>query len=91
MLTVIWRVRALEQLDAIANYVGERNAAAADSLVDRIEAVAERLGEFPYMYRRGRVEGTREAIAHPNYLIVYRVKTEIVEIVSVHHTGRQYP
>jgi plasmid stabilization system protein ParE len=43
------------------------------------------------MYRAGRVEGTREAVVHPNYIIVYRIGTEAVEILDVLHTRRQYP
>lgn len=43
------------------------------------------------MYRVGRREGTREAVLHPNYVLVYRVGADTVEIVSVMHTRRQYP
>jgi plasmid stabilization system protein ParE len=37
------------------------------------------------------VEGTREAVVHPNYIIVYRVTTDAVEIVSVVHARQEYP
>jgi plasmid stabilization system protein ParE len=35
--------------------------------------------------------GTREAVAHPNYLLIYRVGDGVVEILAVLHTRQQYP
>lgn len=58
---------------------------------DIIEACAERLPQFPYMYRAGRFAGTREAVAHPNYILIYRVTTQAVEILAVVHARREYP
>ena len=43
------------------------------------------------MYRSGRVPGTREAVAHPNYILIYKVGADAVEIVNVIHSRRQYP
>jgi toxin ParE1/3/4 len=56
-----------------------------------IEGAVQPLAEHPYLFRPGRVPGTRELIAHPNYLVVYRVTAEQVEIVSVLHVRQQYP
>jgi toxin ParE1/3/4 len=47
--------------------------------------------DHPFLYRPGRVAGTREAVVHPNYILVYRVTAEAVEIVSVVHARQQYP
>ena len=91
MLTLIWRDSAREDVRAIFNYIAERNTAAAAKLRDAIVACAERLPEHPFMYWPGRAEGTREAVVHPNYILVYRVTAEAVEIVNVIHTRRRYP
>ena len=40
---------------------------------------------------RARVAGTREAVVHPNYILVYRVTGEAVEIVRLVHSRQQYP
>ncbi|HLL30469.1 MAG TPA: type II toxin-antitoxin system RelE/ParE family toxin, partial [Allosphingosinicella sp.] len=45
-----------------------------------MEACAERLPDHPFLYRPGRAPGTREAVVHPNYILIYRVKGEAVEI-----------
>ena len=47
--------------------------------------------EFPNGFRPGRIGGTREIVAHPNYIIVYRVQTDRIDIVSVLHARQEYP
>ncbi len=91
MTALIWRETALSDLEAIHGYVAVHDPAAADRLQEIFETSAERLAEHPFMYRRGRTDGTREAVVHPNYILVYRVTAEAVEIVNVLHTRRQYP
>jgi toxin ParE1/3/4 len=91
VLKLEWSELALDQLDLIADYIGQYNPAAVDRIIDRIETCAERLTEFPYIYRAGRVPGTRDALAHPNYILVYRVTADSVEILRVLHTRQQYP
>ncbi len=56
-----------------------------------IEDAVLLLPEYPWLFRPGRVEGTRELVAHPNYIIVYRVTDDAIEIVSVLHARQQYP
>lgn len=43
------------------------------------------------MYRPGRVAGTREALITPNYVLIYRVHADVIEILNVKHTRQQYP
>ena len=91
MLTLEWSDEALDDLDQLAEYIGERNPMAGARLLDRIETFAERLCHFPYMHRTGRAPGTREAVVTPTYMLIYRVTADAVEILSVVHTRQQYP
>lgn len=91
MIRIIWRERALEELEDIIDYIGDRNVAAALKLEAEIRACAERIGHTPLAYRKGRVAGTREAVAHPNYILIFRPTDDIVEILNVVHSRRQYP
>ena len=91
MLSLVWRESAREDVKQITSYIADRNLPAAERLKRVIEAVAERLPQHPFMYRRGRAPETREAIVHPNYIIIYRVTEEAVEIVNVIHARQQYP
>jgi toxin ParE1/3/4 len=91
MMRLVWREDALDDLDRIVLYIGRHNLDAGFRMQALIEASAERLAEHPYMFRTGRLPGTREAVVHPNYILVYRVGADTVEIVNVLHTRRQYP
>jgi len=78
-------------LAEIVAYIEERDPGAAERLNADIVATAEKFSERPYMYRPGRVAGTREAIVRPNYLIVYQVGKTTVDVLRVLHAARQYP
>lgn len=91
MLPLIWRPEALDDLDRTIDYIEERNPAAAGRLGNAIRHTADRLPDHPYMYRPGRVPGTREAVVHPNYVLVYRITVDAIEILALLHTRQQYP
>ncbi len=46
---------------------------------------------MPYLFRRGRVPGTREYVVHPNYIVVYRVGQNVIDVLRVLHSRQQYP
>jgi len=91
MLKLVWRASALDDLEVIVAFIADRDIGAAERLQDAIEACAERLPDHPFLYRPGRVPGTREAVVHPNYIIIYRVTGDAVEVVNLVHARRQYP
>jgi len=89
-MLVEWRPEARAELRAILNYILERNVVAASDLNQAIEVATSALPQHPYLYRLGRMSGTREIIVHPNYLVVYRV-THQIEILAVLHARQEYP
>ncbi|WP_299314751.1 type II toxin-antitoxin system RelE/ParE family toxin [uncultured Halomonas sp.] len=91
MLPVEWRPQARQSLWAILDYLGDRNPYAAEALYRTIEETTEALPQHPYLYRPGRVSGTREAVVHPNYLVIYRVTSDHIAIVNVLHARQEYP
>ena len=90
MLPLIWHDDALDDLEAIVDFIETQNPAAARRIGSAIRETAERLPDHPYMYRTGRIPGTREALITPNYVLVYRV-SDIIEILAILHTRQQYP
>ncbi|MDV3457247.1 type II toxin-antitoxin system RelE/ParE family toxin [Sphingomonas sp. HF-S4] len=90
MLPIRWRPEARLQLSAITHDIARRNPAAADRLGAAIKHTVSQLPGHPHIYRPGRMEGTREAIVHPNYILVYRVG-DAIEILSILHARQQYP
>ncbi|MCP2055598.1 type II toxin-antitoxin system RelE/ParE family toxin [Pseudomonas sp. ChxA] len=89
-MRVEWRPEARAELRAILNYIVEHNVAAASLLNEAIEAATTALPQHPYLYRLGRVSGTREIVVHPNYLVIYRI-TDWIEILTVLHARQEYP
>nr|WP_013207365.1 type II toxin-antitoxin system mRNA interferase toxin, RelE/StbE family [Ralstonia solanacearum]CBJ34352.1 Addiction module toxin, RelE/StbE [Ralstonia solanacearum PSI07] len=90
-MTVVWLPQAIENLVDIVDYIGTDNPAAAVELGAQIRAKASRLADHPTLYKPGRVRGTRECVVTENYLIVYRVKDEQVQVLRVLHARQQWP
>ncbi|MBI0326929.1 type II toxin-antitoxin system RelE/ParE family toxin [Burkholderia plantarii] len=91
MLPVEWRPRARFRLYKILADIAELNVFAADDLASDIEQATSNLPAHPYLYRLGRVAGTREIVVHPNYIVIYRVQPTFIEVVNVVHARQQYP
>ena len=70
MLPIIWRASARADLAAIIRYIAEHDIPAARRLKSHPESVVLPLAEHPYLYRPGRVPGTRELVAHPNFILL---------------------
>ena len=66
-----WKAAAIADLLAIIDYISDENPGAAQALKDKIEDKASRLMEHPRMYRADRVNGTREMVVYPNYVVIY--------------------
>mgnify|MGYP003641520470 FL=1 len=90
MLAIHWYDEAIEDLVGIVAYIAERDPQAAQRLRERIEAALGLVAEQPYMHKVGRVAGTREIVAHPNYVVVYLV-TDRIEVAAVLHARQEYP
>ena len=91
MRHVSWLETASRDLDEILGYIEDRNLLATLNLQREIEHAVSQLPQHPYLYRLGRVPGTRELVVHPNYIVVYRIAHSAVEIVNVLHSRQQYP
>jgi toxin ParE1/3/4 len=91
-MKVRWTVRATRALLEIHDRIALDNRAAAKALSHRARAYTrDTLSSHPYSGRPGRVEGTRESVIHPNYILVYRITVDSIEIITVRHTARQWP
>ena len=91
MQTVRWSDEATTDLVDIIDYIEQHNPIAAQSLHAAIVQSAENLPLMPYLFRLGRVVGTREHVVHPNYIVVYQVGDDAIDILRVLHSRQQYP
>lgn len=90
-MRVEWQAAALINLADILDDISEESPQGAAKLSAEIQSKTARLEENPNLYRAGRVRGTRECVITENYLLVYRVKGDTVQIVRMLHTRRQWP
>jgi toxin ParE1/3/4 len=97
---VRWLRTTLANLDAEAEYIAEDNPAAAGRVVLRILRAVELLKKNPALGRAGRVAGTRElvvvgtrelVVVGTPYVVPYRVRGEVVEILRMFHAARKWP
>ena len=86
-----WRATAVADLSAIVDYIADDNLDAAQALKDEIEEKTARLPDNPRLYRVGRVDGTREMVVRPNYIVVYADDSQTVTILRVLHAAQQWP
>ena len=82
--------RAIEDLIEIWTYVARDNRAAADRLLDSLDARMAVLREQPYIGRARTelVPGLR-SLTEGSYLILYRVAKDRIEIVRCVHGARR--
>ena len=91
MLVVEWSDEAQLDLAEIQFYIEQHDPQAALALRSLIESGAERLPLMPFAFRPGRVPNTREYVVHPNYIVIYRVQIDCIEVVDVVHSRQQFP
>jgi len=92
MLPIVWDEAAREELAEIVEYIAVFNQVAAEQLRERLENAVLPLCEYPLMYPESRkMPGCREIVAHPNYLMFYRVMTDRIRIEMVAHGRRNFP
>lgn len=90
-MRLAWTRPAQRDRARIRAYVATDNPRAALALDELIAVKAARLAEHPHLGRPCRVEGTRELIAHRNYILVYDIADDLVRILRVLHAARQWP
>lgn len=67
----------------IGKQIAKDSPTNAAKMVDFIEDKVTPLAAYPNMGRVGRKRGTRELVAHENYIVIYRALPEKVEILRV--------
>jgi plasmid stabilization system protein ParE len=86
-----YSARARFQIEAIHDFLFERNPSAARRVAAEIRASARSLVDFPHMGRKGEAAGTREWVVRRSpYLIVYEVDAENSEVwvLGVFHAAQ---
>jgi len=90
MVEIIWAPRALDDLEALIEYISSHAPVTARRFAQKLINRVEILMSHPHLgslVPEDESETYRELI-HGNYRLIYRVDGERVLIVAVHHAAR---
>jgi plasmid stabilization system protein ParE len=88
--SIKWSPRAASHFEEICDYIAKDSRYYAALFAKKIVSIVKTIPHFP---KAGRIvpeynnENLREKI-YKNYRIVYRIKSEVIEIVAVCHAAR---
>lgn len=85
-----WKAPAVADLMAIVDYISDDNPDAALTLMEEIQGKVAQLPVHPKRCRPGRVEGTRELVIRPNYIVVYVETPEVITVLRVLHAAQMW-
>ncbi|MFV0275744.1 MAG: type II toxin-antitoxin system RelE/ParE family toxin [Parahaliea sp.] len=93
---IAWRPMAEADLDKIIDYIAQDNPTRAETFGKELCEKTRSLAQHPELGRTGRPglpSYVRELVAHPNYIVFYRVwdETCTVEILRVKHSTQRTP
>ncbi|QOI96628.1 MAG: type II toxin-antitoxin system RelE/ParE family toxin [Flammeovirgaceae bacterium] len=90
MVKVVWTELAVADLKSIHEYISKDSKLYADRYINKLIYRTNQLEKYP---QSGRIvpefgkEDIRELV-EGNYRIIYRIGTDLVGIVRVHHSAR---
>ena len=87
----LWKPAAIADRKSITAYIAQDNPRAAIDMGDLLIQKAAQLDQHPMLGRVGRVKGTRELVAHPNYILIYRIVGKVAEVLRVKHAAQKWP
>ena len=91
IVKLVWTRPAAADRREIRAYIAQDKPSAALALDELLAEKAGHLIDHPQLGRLGRVAGTRELVAHHNYILVYDVTADSVRVLRVLHAARQWP
>jgi toxin ParE1/3/4 len=87
-MKIVYGKSALKDLEAIRTYIARDNPDAARRVVERIEQATSRLENFPHSGRLGPRGVRLLSVPGLPYIVIHRVRSDVVRIVAVFHTSR---
>ncbi len=87
-MRIVWSPTSQRKIEEIVDYISKDNADASLALVEKFEKRAQYLKEHP---RSGQIvpdlndETVRQLVVHSNYLIIYEISQEQIDILTIRH------
>lgn len=87
-----WTAAALADLEQILQYTNQFDSTLTVPLGRAIGTACSSLETFPFLGKPGRTAGTREYfIVNYPFVLIYRVKNDVPEILRLKHSRQQWP
>jgi len=91
-MNILWSPEAAADFVGIVEYIRQQNPSAADRVAHTLYDSVASLESFPNRGRPGRLDDTRELVLTPlPFIVVYRVKRNVVEIARLLHGSQRWP
>ncbi|KNX80623.1 translation repressor RelE [Pseudomonas sp. 250J] len=90
-MRLVWSAMARNDRLRIMTVVAQDNPAAAEALDEAFRDKARRAARNPRLYKPGRCVETHEIVVTPNYVMIYQVQEDEVEILRILHARQQWP
>ncbi len=90
MADIRWTNQAVEDLESIADFIARDSENYAKMFVDKVMNSLDQIIAFPMSGRvvsEFKQEDVREIILG-SYRIIYRVKDDIAELLTIHHSAK---
>ena len=93
MVKIVWRKKALEELNNIYKSIKKTSPQSAIKVIDEILTTTDKLELYPQIYPLDRFkignDGTFRSFEKYSYRITYRVLKTEISILRVRHTSRE--
>jgi toxin ParE1/3/4 len=91
-MKVRWSPESAADFAGTIEYIRRENSSAAHRIAHTIYDSISLLESFPRRGRAGRLEGTHELVLAPlPFIVVYRIKQDVVEIARILHGSQRWP
>jgi toxin ParE1/3/4 len=87
-LKLRWTNRALGRLDTIAAYIAKDNPTRAKTFTQALRKKVDIL-KSQQLGTAWKVFGTKQYVLHPNYIAIYKVKADEVQILTILHSAQE--
>jgi toxin ParE1/3/4 len=87
-----WTFSAIRDLEAAGEFISLDSPDAARRMAERVDEATGYLLDYPHMGRPGRVMSTKELVVSGTpFVVIYRVRGRVVQILRVLHHSRKWP
>ncbi len=91
-MQIRWLKGVLRNLEQAVEYIAQEDPRAAQSVARAIYETVQSLKKYPQLGKPWRIEGVHTIVVpRTPYSIRYRVISEAVEILRIHHQAQRWP